>query len=55
MLIQTLGIIDTLEEWITPVREWLFKHYSNPILWLGIFIVLLLIFKLAYVALQKEK
>lgn len=50
-----LGIIESLEKALKPFREWIQDNYSNPIMWLGLFVLGLLVFQFTYSALQKEK
>lgn len=50
-----LSIIDTLEEKIKPIREWIFSQNKNVFFWLGIIFGALFLFGVIYRALQKEK
>ncbi len=49
------NIIDTLDKWMEPVKEFIVRHQSNPILWLALFGLGLFVFITVYRALQKEK
>lgn len=49
-----LDILETLQKWIEPVREFIFKHHSNPLFWVIIILVALSLFFLTYSALNKE-
>lgn len=50
-----LSIIDTLNEWVEPVRVWLDNNHGNPLLWLGLFLLGLAIFTFTYNALNKHQ
>lgn len=54
-MISILNIIDDLNELMEPVREWIFKNHTNPILWIVLFFGGMMIFLFTYSALQKEK
>lgn len=43
-----------LEKFVEPLREWIFKHYNNPLLWVTLFVGGLIIFRIAYEALNKD-
>lgn len=49
------SMLSTLREFGLTFRDWLIENQRNPILWIGLFLLGLLIFALAYNALQKEK
>lgn len=49
-----LNFLDTLQEWIEPIREFIFKHHDNPIFWVIIILIALAVFFLGYSALHKE-
>lgn len=49
-----LSIIDTLNEWVKPVEDFILKHGTNPFLWLGLFLTGVLIFSIVYGALHKD-
>ena len=49
------GIIDTLNKWMQPVKEFILEHQSNPLLWLALFGLGIFVFVTVYRALQKEK
>lgn len=44
----TLSIIDNINDFIKPLKAWIFKNYSNPLLWIGIVVIVLVIFGIAY-------
>lgn len=50
-----LNIMDRINESLEPLKEWIIKNQGNPILWLGLFGLGLLIFESTYRSLQKEK
>lgn len=49
------NIINTLDKWMEPIKDFIVKHQSNPILWLALFGLGLFVFITVYRALQKEK
>ena len=49
-----LDILKTLEEWSDKLEAWLDKHYGNPILWVGIVVVGLVLFKTVFSSLNKD-
>lgn len=48
-------IINTLGKWMEPIKEFMVRHQSNPILWLALFGLGIFVFVTVYRALQKEK
>jgi len=50
-----LKIVEDLTKVMKPFKDFIYKNYSNPLLWLGLFIVGLAVFGIVYKALQKEK
>lgn len=48
------NLSDTLNEWVRPVREWLFANHGNPLLWFGLFLGGLALFFFTYKALHKD-
>lgn len=50
-----LDIIDTLEKWIQPFKNFVIKNHANPFFWTGLVILGLIVFGLTYNALQKNK
>lgn len=49
-----LSFIDDVNNFIKPVKNWLFNNYNNPLLWLGIVIGILGIFGIAYSFVHKD-
>ena len=49
------SIWNTIKEFSFAFREWIIKNQSNPIFWMGLFLLGLLITSLIYNALQKER
>lgn len=43
-----LSIIDDINDFIKPFKNWIEKNYSNPLLWIGIVVAFLVIFGIAY-------
>lgn len=50
-----LNIIDELEKVMGKFKDFVFEHYSNPLMWLGFFFIGVALFFFVYNALQKEK
>lgn len=51
---QILNLWDKLQEWSDSFQAWLFEHYNNPLLWIGIVVVGFLIFRGVYSTLNKD-
>lgn len=49
-----LSIMDKLNEIGETIKEWTIANTTNPLFWLGAFVVGLIIFKLTYDALNKD-
>lgn len=49
------NIINTLNDWMKPLKEFIIRHQSNPLLWLALFGLGIFVFVTVYRALQKEK
>lgn len=49
-----LNILDTLQEWIEPFREFVFRHHDNPFFWVAVILIALALFFLGYSALHKD-
>ncbi len=43
-----LSIIDDINDFIKPLKDWIFKNSSNPLFWVGIVVIVLVIFGIAY-------
>lgn len=50
-----ISIFDDLDKAMEPVEKFIVDNYSNPLLWIGLFVFLFLLAKFIYSALQKEK
>lgn len=50
-----LGLMEFLQKITDQLFEWLTKHYSNPLLWIALFVGGLAVFNFTYNALKKEK
>lgn len=50
-----LSLWDEMNQVAESFKEWIIEHSSNPLLWVGLFLLGLLIFAITYKALQKEK
>ncbi len=49
------NIIESIGNFMNPVKEFMIKHQSNPLLWLVLFGLGIFVFASVYRALQKEK
>ena len=49
-----LGIVDKLNEIAEPFKDFIMNNHNNPLLWLGLFLIGLVIFWLTYSALNKD-
>ena len=54
-MLYTLNILESIDKVLKHFRDFIEDNYSNPLMWLGLFILGLLIFQATYSALQKEK
>lgn len=48
-------VFEKLKEFSFVFRDWIIDNQRNPLFWLGLFLLGLLIASLVYNALQKEK
>lgn len=54
-LVNTLSIIKKLEEWSEKFKKFITDNYSNPVLWVGILVFGILLFKVLYSGLNKNE
>jgi hypothetical protein len=54
-MINILSFTKTVENFIKPVEKFIQDNFNNPLMWLGIFGVGILVFNMTHSALQKEK
>lgn len=54
-LVGTLSIMKKLQEWSDKFKDFIMKNYSNPILWVGILVFGILLFKVLYGGLNKNE
>ena len=54
-LITLLSLTDELNKHLENFRSWVVDNYANPVVWVGMFVVGILVFEFTYSALQKEK
>lgn len=47
--------LDWLGNLVEPFRDWIIDNHNNPFLWVGLLLLGLAIFGIAYNALHKEK
>lgn len=47
-------IVEWLEKIVKPFREWLIENHQNPFLWIGLVLLGLAVFGIAYNALHKD-
>lgn len=50
-----LGIVETLNEWVAPIRSWIESNHDNPVMWIAFFLIGLAVFALTYSALNKNQ
>lgn len=48
-----LNFLDTLQKWIEPFRDFIFKHNDNPFFWVVVIVIALAAFFLGYEALNR--
>lgn len=48
-------VIEAMDKFMQPIKDFLIKHQGNPILWLALFGLGIFVFATVYRALQKEK
>lgn len=48
------SILDKLNEWIEPFKNWVMENHSNPVFWIGAVLLGLLVFSFTYNALHKD-
>ncbi len=49
-----LNIIDSINGVADNFKEWIINNSSNPLLWIGLFFLGILVFVVAYRALNKQ-
>ncbi len=49
-----LNIIDKLNELIEPFKDFMMENHNNPIVWMAIFLIGLVVFGLTYNALHRD-
>lgn len=49
-----LNIIDKLNDLIEPFKDFMMENHNNPIVWMAIFLIALVVFGLTYNALHKD-
>lgn len=50
-----LSIIDTINEWLEPVKGWIMDNHDNPFMWLAFVLIGLAVFAITYNALNKNQ
>ncbi|MBR2833265.1 MAG: hypothetical protein IKE75_02410 [Bacilli bacterium] len=50
-----LNIIDTLNEWVKPFKDFVDTNHNNPLMWIGFLLVGIAIFSMTYSALHKDR
>lgn len=51
----TDNVYESLMEISEDVKEWIINHQNNPLLWIGLFLLGLLLFFCVFNAFNKEK
>ena len=49
-----LGIIEKIEEWVRPFKNFVINNHGNPFMWLIFFLVGIAIFSLTFSALHRN-
>ena len=49
-----LNIIDKLNEWVQPFRNFVDNNHMNPLMWLAFFVIGLVVFFWTYSVLHKD-
>ena len=49
-----MDVIDKLNEWIEPFRNFMMENHNNPIVWMAIFLIGLAVFAFTYNALHRD-
>ena len=49
-----LSIIDSLNDFVKPFKNWITSNHNNPLLWLGLFLLGLAIFAITYSVLNRN-
>lgn len=47
--------MEKLEEFVQPFKDFIIKHHSNPVLWIALVLIGLIVFGFTYNALNKDK
>lgn len=50
-----LNVMDKLDEWVKPFKDFIIRNHNNPLLWVALVIIGLMVFGIAYNALNKDK
>ncbi len=53
-MVNVLSIWSKLNEWSESLKAWIFEHYNNPLLWVGLVVGGLILFTATYNALHKD-
>ena len=49
-----LNIVDKLNEWIEPFKNFVMKNHDNPMMWLGFIIIGIFVFSTVFGALHRN-
>lgn len=49
-----LNVLDTLQKWIEPFRDFVFRHHDNPLFWVVVILIAMALFFVGYAALHKD-
>ena len=50
----TLSIIDRINEWVEPFKNWVMTNHNNPIMWLIFVLIGILVFSAVFGALHRN-
>lgn len=48
-----LNLVDEITKFMKPVHRWIENNYNNPVFWIGIVLIALIIFGISYSFLHK--
>ena len=49
-----LTIVDKLNEWVEPFKNFVMKNHSNPMMWLGFILIGIFVFSTVFGALHRN-
>ena len=49
-----LGIVDTLNKWVEPFKDFVMKNHGNPMMWLAFFLIGIFVFSTVFGILHRN-